>query len=160
VPPVAHELPLPIPLGLSAKQRDLVVRAMTSRLEPSRFAAEHGPLSPGALAVLPAERLRYLGKSGRAYGFHLENAYIEDLQTRRGFFVTVAVYANPDSIMNDDDYAYDEISRPLMRSLGEALTRAILVPPGRSPTERWSQENQQLRTRECEYTNAECGRCA
>jgi hypothetical protein len=121
-------------LGLSDKERALVVRAMTARLEAPRQAAEHFPLSPGVLEVLPAERVRIVGKSGRAYGFHLDNSFIEDRQSGRGMFVTVTVYANPNGVLNDDDYGYDEISRPLMRALGAALCRELLtgkpLPPG------------------------------
>jgi hypothetical protein len=116
-------------LGLSDGQRELLVRAMTARLAAARHAAEHNPLSPGVLEVLPAERLRYVGKSGRAYGFHLDNAFVEDTETRRGFFVTATVYANPNGVLNDDDYGYDEISRPLLASLGKALAQALLVSP-------------------------------
>lgn len=115
-------------LGLSTSQRELVVRALTAKLGAGKLARDHHPMAPGVLEVLPRERVRYVGKSGRAYGFHIENAYIEDLETRRGFFVTVAVYANPDGILNDDNYGYEEISRPLLRALGEALARAALAP--------------------------------
>jgi hypothetical protein len=121
------EHPQALALGLSAAQRELLIAAMTARLSNKAAAAEQNPLSPGVLDVLPAARVRYVGKSGRAYGFHLDNAYIEEVATQRGFFVTVTVYANPDGVLNDDDYAYDEVSRPLLHALGAALTRALLV---------------------------------
>jgi hypothetical protein len=79
------------------------------------------------LDALGHERIRYVGKSGRAYGFHLENAYVENRDTGRAFFVTATVYANPDGVLNDDDYAYDQLSRPLLASLGSALARELLV---------------------------------
>ena len=118
-------------LGLSERHRALIVGAMTAKLGSERRVAEHYPLSPGVLDVLPAERVRYVGKSGRAYGFHLDNAYIEDRETGRAFFVTVTVYANPKGVLNTDDYGYDEISRPLLRALGAALGRKLLLeePP-------------------------------
>ena len=43
-------------------------------------------------------------------------------------FVTVTVYANPNGILNDDDYGYDETTKPLLSSLGEVLTRELLAP--------------------------------
>jgi len=116
-------------LGLSDKQRKLIVDAMTAHLDSPRAAAELYPLSPGVTDVLPAARVRYVGKSGRAYGFHLDNAYIEDRETGRALFVTVTVYANPSGVLNTDDYGYDEISRPLLRALGAALCRELLLKP-------------------------------
>jgi hypothetical protein len=85
----------------------------------------HKPLLPGVLEVVDVKRLRYLAKSGRAYGFHLENGYLEDKTTGRGFFVTTAIYANPDGVINDDDYAYKELSQPFMEALGQALARIV-----------------------------------
>lgn len=121
-----------VDLGLSESEMKHLVSAMTARLKAERHAAEHHPLSPGVLEVMPAKRLRFIGKSGRAYGFHLDNAYVEDVETRRAFFVTVVVYSNPDGVLNDDDYGYDETTRPLLAALGAALTRELLKK-GRSP---------------------------
>jgi hypothetical protein len=125
-----------VTLGLSDDQRAYVIKAMTRRLDLRKHAAVHGPLSPGVLEVLPPERVRYVGKSGRAYGFHIENAYLEDLETGRGLFVTVTVYANPNGILNDDDYGYDDTTKPLLSSLGEVLTRELLAakPPADAGT--------------------------
>ena len=117
-----------VSLGLTDDQRDYVVAAMTRRLKQAKHAAVHGPLSPGVLEVLPHERVRYIGKSGRAYGFHLENAYLEDRRTGRALFVTVTVYANPNGILNDDDYGYDDTTKPMLASLGAVLTRKWLAP--------------------------------
>lgn len=114
-------------LGLSDAQRELLVKPMTAKLAKTRQTADHHPLAPGVLEVLPADEVRYVGKSGRAYGFQLENAYLERLSTRRALFVTATVYANPNGVLNDDDYGYDDISRPLLASLGAALARALLV---------------------------------
>jgi hypothetical protein len=122
------EHPQALDLGLSAAQREMLLAAMTARLANKAAAAEQNPLSPGVLEVLPAKKVRYVGKSGRAYGFHLDNAYIEEVSTQRGFFVTVTVYANEDGVLNDDDYDYDEVSRPLLKALGAALTSAIFKP--------------------------------
>jgi len=124
---LSPDRPEAVKLGLDEAQRSHITRAMTLNLAAVARAAEHGPLSPGVLEVLPAKRIRYVAKSGRAYGFHLENAFIEDTETGRGFFVTAVVYSNPDGVMNDDDYGYDETTRPLLASLGAALTRALLV---------------------------------
>lgn len=121
------------PLGLSDGQREHLLKAMTTRFTSRKHAAEHSPLSPGVLDVMGDDRIRYVGKSGRAYGFHLENAFIEDKKTGRAFFVTAVVYSNPDGVMNDDDYGYDETTRPLLASLGAALARAVLEKPASAP---------------------------
>ncbi len=113
------------PLGLSEAQRAHILKAMTTRLQSKKHAAEHSPISPGVVDVMGEDRIRYVGKSGRAYGFHLDNAFIEDKETGRAFFVTATVYSNPDGVMNDDDYGYDETTRPLLASLGAALARAV-----------------------------------
>ena len=115
-----------VELGLTAAERALVVEAMTGQLRPVRSAARHKPLLPGVLEVLPAERLRYVGKSGRAYGFHLENAYLEDKQSGRGLLVTAVIYANPNGVLNDDDYDYDETSKPFFRARGRALALTLV----------------------------------
>ncbi len=122
--------PAGVALGLSDAQREHLVKAMTTSFGNRKRAAEHSPLSPGVIEAMGDDRVRYVGKSGRAYGFHLENAFLEDKKTKRAFFVTVTVYANPDGVMNDDDYGYDETTRPLLASLGAALTRAIFEPGG------------------------------
>ncbi|MFO0553070.1 MAG: serine hydrolase [Polyangiaceae bacterium] len=117
------------PLALPEEQRQHLLRAMTVQVGAGRGAAEQGPLSPGVADVVDAKRVRYIAKSGRAYGFHLENAYIEDRESGRSFFVTAVVYANPDGVLNDDDYAYEELSKPLLAALGRALARALLTQP-------------------------------
>lgn len=114
-------------LELPEAQRELLIEAMTERFESDKHAAEHHPLTPGVLEVLPKDKVRYVGKSGRAYGFHLENAYIEHRDSKRALFVTVTVYANPNGVLNDDDYGYDETTRPLLAAVGKALAEALLV---------------------------------
>lgn len=118
-----------IQLGLTQPQRDHLLRAMTLDVSSGKRAAEHGPLSPGIVEAMPKKKIKYVAKSGRAYGFHLENAYVEDPATHRGFFVTATVFSNPDGVMNDDDYGYDETTRPLLKALGAALARKLLQSP-------------------------------
>lgn len=124
---VLPEHPRSLKLGLDEEQRTLLLKAMTARLASKKHAAEHNPLSPGVLDVLPHKRVRYIDKSGRAYGFHIDNAYLEDTENQRAVFIAVTVYANPNEILNDDDYGYDDISKPLLAALGSALTKALLA---------------------------------
>ncbi|MFP6683766.1 MAG: serine hydrolase, partial [Polyangiaceae bacterium] len=67
-----------VKLGLVDEDRQLLLRAMRGRRPPSRRLAGHKPLAPGVVEVTAWKSLRYVNKSGRAYGFHIDNAYIED----------------------------------------------------------------------------------
>lgn len=75
------------------------------------------------------ERVRARGhfeihsKVGQAYGFLIGNAYIVDRDTGRAFFLTAAIYANPNEVMNDDKYAYDTVSFPALADVAEAVAR-------------------------------------
>ena len=135
---VLPDLPGAPRLGLGEEDRQLLVEALTlapSESKNPRYAAAdhpvggHKPLLPGVSAVLSPERIRHLGKAGHAYGFQIVNAYIEDRASGRALFVTASLYVNPNGIVNDDRYDYDGSTRPFMRNLGEALTRATLLAP-------------------------------
>lgn len=112
-------------LGLDDAARKVIVDAMSGRVVAGKHGAVHKPMVNGVLEVLTADRVRYVNKSGRAYGFHLENAYVEDRESGRAFFVTAAIYANPNGVLNDDDYAYEELSQPFLAAVGAGLSRAV-----------------------------------
>src|SRR5690606_26554658 len=112
-------------LGLGDDARKVIVDAMEGHVVGGKRGAVHKPMVNGLLEVLPAKRIRYVNKSGRAYGFHLENAYVEDRESGSAFFVTAVIYANPDGVLNDDDYAYEEMSQPFFTALGTGLARAL-----------------------------------
>lgn len=125
-------------LRLAPDDRRFLLDAMTRDPLDStnpHYPAERFPRGRYKLAqaglerVLPAAELRYVNKPGRAYGFHVENAWIEHVPTGRAFVVTAVVYADGDGVVNDDRYRYDELSRPFFRDLGELLARELLVAP-------------------------------
>jgi len=116
-----------VDLGLSGADRKRIVAAMTGHLTPRGRASEHKPMLPGVLEVVEADHLSYVDKSGRAYGFHLDNAFIEDTERGRGVLVVATIYANPNGVLNDDDYGYDETTRPFLRALGVAVGRIYLA---------------------------------
>ena len=97
--------------------------------DEKKGAMRYKTLLRGLAEMRDPKRLRYMNKAGRAYGFHLENAWIRDRKSRREFFVTVVLYVNDDGVLNDDLYGYDKISRPLFVKLGEALGRAAFDAP-------------------------------
>jgi hypothetical protein len=84
------------------------------------------PLSPFLRGI---ERVRARGqfqifqKVGQAYGFLIHNAYIVDKASGKSFFLTAAIYANADGVLNDDLYNYDTVAFPALADVGEAFTR-------------------------------------
>lgn len=129
---VAPELAPGIDMGLSPDDLQVLLSPMTGRLLPGSHGSTHKPMLPGLREVIDVTRLRYTNKAGRAYGFHIDNAYVEDEPSGKGFFVTAAIYANPNGILNDDDYAYNDLSAPFLAAVGEALAKKVfgdIAPP-------------------------------
>lgn len=93
-------------------------RLPESRYDPNRFK----PSRPGLLRVLP-EGVRIYNKAGKAYGFRVENAYVQDPKTKAAFFLTVAIYVNENGILNDGKYEYDEIADPFIQAVAELVAR-------------------------------------
>lgn len=123
--------------GLSPSGRSALVGAMGEYAPESsnpRYDAAEYPrtfgkfLLTGIERVLPSERLRLANKVGRAYGFSVENAYVEDRATGRAFFVTAVLFTNADGVMNDGVYEYASIADPFLTELGAELARELLAP--------------------------------
>ena len=87
------------------------------------------PLHVAITGALPADRVRVMGKGGRAFGFAVENVYAVDETTGRAFFATVTLYANENDTLNDDRYEYEAVAEPFMTRLGQVLARAFLAGP-------------------------------
>jgi hypothetical protein len=126
-------------LGLDPDDRAFLVQAMIEDpLESTNpiYTDEHDSglryhtMIKGMMRVMPLARIRYVGKAGKAYGFHLDNAYIEDTASGRAMAVTVVGYANANGVLNDNAYEYDSVTRPLLLGLGELLARAVLLGEG------------------------------
>lgn len=81
------------------------------------------PFFRGIERVRPRGRFDIYSKVGQAYGFVVENAYVVDKETSRAFFLTAAIYANPNEVVNDDKYAYDTIAFPVMADVAEVFAR-------------------------------------
>jgi len=67
------------------------------------------------------DEVHVFGKSGQAYGFLSEVAYVVDRAGGAEFMLAAAIHANADGIYNDDRYEYDGVSLPFMASLGRAV---------------------------------------
>jgi hypothetical protein len=122
-----------VDLGLTEEHRRFLLDAMTEDphassnpvyTEPSHSGLRYKTMIRGMMRVLPLSRIQYTGKPGRAFGFHLDSAYIEDTKTHKAMFVTTVVYANENGVLNDNEYQHDEITRPYLKDLGEVLVQA------------------------------------
>lgn len=121
-----------VDLGLSAADREFLIgtmaidpKASTNPVfaDPGETEDRFKPMLPGIIKVLPRSRVRYINKAGKAFGFHVENAYIEDTTSGKAFFVAATVYANRDGVLDDDRYDYADVSEPFYAHLGEVLAR-------------------------------------
>ena len=67
------------------------------------------------------DTLRCYNKSGQAYGYMIDNAYIVDEDHDIAFFLSTAIHVNANQIYNDNVYEYDTIGEPFMIALGKAV---------------------------------------
>ncbi|MEP4487127.1 MAG: serine hydrolase [Halioglobus sp.] len=67
------------------------------------------------------DHIRIMNKSGQAYGFLADAAYIADLKNGVEFILAATIYTNANGIFNDDLYEYDSIGFPFLRNLGTAI---------------------------------------
>jgi len=81
------------------------------------------PFLRGIERVRARGHFQIYSKVGEAYGFLIANAYVVDKDTGRSFFLIASVFANPDEVMNDDNYGYDTTSFPALADVGEAFCR-------------------------------------
>ena len=60
-------------------------------------------------------------KTGTGYGNLLDNSYIVDEGNNIEFMITAVIYVNPNRVINDDTYHYDDLAMPFLRELGQAV---------------------------------------
>jgi cell division protein FtsI/penicillin-binding protein 2 len=112
-----------VDLGLSEPDREFLLEIMSYIPdEAERFK----PFSPGVLSTVDLGSLTYVNKAGRAYGFHLDAAYIRDEATGRDFLLAASLHTNPNGVMNDSRYAYEDVSFPFLVALGAAVTERLI----------------------------------
>lgn len=135
--------PAPATLDLSDESRELLREAMREFPAESvnpRYDAREYPdqyvkfLLPGLLRACPKSELRYYNKVGQAYGFTIENAYVENTRLGRAFFLTAVIYTNLDGVLNDDAYEYESVALPLLADLGELVARQLWSIPAERAT--------------------------
>ena len=74
-------------------------------------------LGGGGIAPLPPG-VRVFNNIGQAYGFLIDNAYVQDEAHGVEFLLSAVLYGNADGMLNDDKYKYDRIGFPFLRDLG------------------------------------------
>ena len=124
---------------LGERERSLLIESLTTLpsargLSPSADA-EHKPLLAGIERVVPRSSLTVASKSGRAYGFVVDNAHVVDARTGRSFFLTATLHVNGNGRMNDDLYEYREVALPALADLGELLARSVFEDPTSGATQ-------------------------
>jgi len=67
------------------------------------------------------ESIRILNKTGEAFGFQTDNAYIVDREKGVEFFLSAVIFVNDNAIFNDDTYEYDTTGLPFLTELGRAV---------------------------------------
>ncbi|MDO7854352.1 serine hydrolase [Hymenobacter convexus] len=82
-------------------------------------------LGGAGLAALPPG-VRVFNKIGQAYGFLIDNAYVQDESHGVEFLLSAVLYVNADGVLNDDKYEYDAIGFPFLRDLGRRVYEAEL----------------------------------
>ncbi len=129
---------------LTERQRALLLEPMSQVPRQSKnpvYDPDETPdhyvkfLLPGLERVIAKERLQITNKIGQAYGFTIENAYVRDTVTGRGFFLSAVLYTNADGVLNDDQYEYEEEAEPFFADLGEAVARALWNLPKQAARE-------------------------
>ncbi len=66
-------------------------------------------------------KIRVFSKSGMAYGFLIDNAYIVDFENNVEFLLSAVIHVNEDGIYNDDKYEYDSVGVPFLANLGRII---------------------------------------
>lgn len=85
------------------------------------------PFLRGLERVRSRDRLEIYVKVGQAYGFLTTNAYVVEKATGKSFFLAATIYANPNEVLNDDLYAYDQIAFPALADVAEAIATEALT---------------------------------
>lgn len=144
--------PLAPSLRLDESHRRFLLQAMAEDPRKSRNPRCSGaelselrfkPMMAGILrSGVDRSELDYINKAGKALGFHIENAYLRHRRTGRAFLVAAGLFVDLDGTLNDDQYAYETLSKPFLEALGEALGRRLARPlPPQSPPLQRMQDN-------------------
>lgn len=69
----------------------------------------------------PEKGIRIFNKTGTAYGYLIESAYIVDFSKNIEFILSAVIYCNSDGVFNDDKYDYPQLGYPFLKRLGRLI---------------------------------------
>jgi hypothetical protein len=72
----------------------------------------------GSEKTTPDTNIRIFNKTGTAYGFLIDAAYVADYKNNVEFMLSAVIYCNSDGIFNDDKYDYTNVGYPFLKQLG------------------------------------------
>ncbi len=75
----------------------------------------------GAEKTNPEPGIRIFNKTGTAYGYLIESAYIADFGNNVEWILSAVIYCNSDGIFNDDKYDYQQTGYPFLKQLGRII---------------------------------------
>lgn len=114
---------------IGAQERALLTRALqtraSERIGTTSQDSIHKTLLPGIQRVVAADDLLVASKSGRAYGFVVENAWVVRMSDSKSFFLTVVLYTNSSGKMSEEYYQYESVAFPVLADLGEAIASRV-----------------------------------
>jgi hypothetical protein len=127
------------PFALEDDDRAFVLEAMrllpresaNPTYAPSEYPDDYVKfLLPGLRRALGERGFTLYDKSGQAYGFTTDNAYVVEKgvaegKDARSFFLAATLYTNDDGVLNDDAYDYEAKAVPFFADLGEATARRL-----------------------------------
>ncbi len=115
--------------SMGNEERALLTRALetraSERLGNTSQDGIHKTLLPGIERVVKGEDLLIASKSGRAYGFVVENAWVVRMSDSKSFFLTVVLYTSSSGRMSEDSYQYETVGFPILADLGEAIATRV-----------------------------------
>jgi len=125
--------------NMSDEDRQFVLRYMSSFPRESRYPFYDTTEYPDDYAkffarrLLPNSNIRIFSKSGWAYGFLTDVAYIVDFENKVEFMLSATILCNSDGIFNDDKYDFENTGYPFMQILGQAVYQHELKRQRKNP---------------------------
>jgi hypothetical protein len=113
--------------NISEEDRQFTLRYMSSFPRESKYPYYDTAEYPDDYAkffarrLLPNSNIRIFSKSGWAYGFLTDVAYIVDFENKVEFVLSATILCNSDGIFNDDRYDFEKTGYPFMQVLGQAV---------------------------------------
>lgn len=112
---------------LTAEHRQFVINTMQILPREAGYEETEFPdgyakfLVLGDLEGRAPAHLEIYNKSGWAYGYLTDTAYIVDKDSGREFIITASIHVNANQTFNDNKYEYEELGVPFLAELGRQL---------------------------------------